>query len=223
MKQLSEGIIDHYESHAREWEADRRRSSWNDKPWHDRFIASLRSGAKVLDLGCGSGSPVASNMAACGLHVTGVDASPTMISICRERLPNQDWVIADMRSLALGGPFDGVLAWDSFFHLSPDDQRLMFDVFAAHSAGSTMLMFNTGPAHGEAVGNYRGDPLYHASLDPGVREVARHGGVRCRRPRCRGPAGRGSDGLARSVASEGGRLHPDRSRLKESRVAIRSS
>ena len=71
-----------------------------------------------------------------------------------------------MRSLALGGPFDGVLAWDSFFHLSPDDQRLMFDVFAAHSAGSTMLMFNTGFAHGEAVGNYRGDPLYHASLDP---------------------------------------------------------
>jgi hypothetical protein len=29
-----------------------------------------------------------------------------------------------------------------------------------------MLMFNTGPAHGEAIGNYRGDPLYHASLAP---------------------------------------------------------
>ena len=29
-----------------------------------------------------------------------------------------------------------------------------------------MLMFNTGPQHGEAIGNYRGDPLYHASLAP---------------------------------------------------------
>jgi hypothetical protein len=28
-----------------------------------------------------------------------------------------------------------------------------------------MLMFNTGPAHGEGIGSYRGDPLYHASLD----------------------------------------------------------
>ena len=28
-------------------------------------------------------------------------------------------------------------------------------------------MFNTGPAHGEGIGAYRGDPLYHASLDPG--------------------------------------------------------
>jgi hypothetical protein len=28
-----------------------------------------------------------------------------------------------------------------------------------------MLMFNAGLAHGEAIGSYRGDPLYHASLD----------------------------------------------------------
>jgi hypothetical protein len=25
-------------------------------------------------------------------------------------------------------------------------------------------MFNAGPAHGEAIGQYGGDPLYHASL-----------------------------------------------------------
>jgi len=28
------------------------------------------------------------------------------------------------------------------------------------------LMFNAGPAKGEAIGCYRGDPLYHASLEP---------------------------------------------------------
>ena len=27
------------------------------------------------------------------------------------------------------------------------------------------LMFTSGPAHGEAIGSYRGEPLYHASLD----------------------------------------------------------
>jgi hypothetical protein len=27
-------------------------------------------------------------------------------------------------------------------------------------------MFNTGPEQGEAIGNYEGDPLYHASLVP---------------------------------------------------------
>jgi hypothetical protein len=71
-----------------------------------------------------------------------------------------------MRSLRLSRQFDGVLAWDSFFHLTHDDQRRMFDVFARHAGPSAVLMFNTGPGHGESVGRYRGDPLYHASLGP---------------------------------------------------------
>jgi SAM-dependent methyltransferase len=165
MTDLADRIIDHYEKHSRDWDADRRNSGWNDKVWHDRFIAALPNGATVLDLGCGSGSPVALHMVERGLHVTGVDASPTLISLCRDRLPNQEWLVADMRSLALGRQFAGVLAWDSFFHLKPDDQRGMFKVFAAHAARSAILMFNTGPAQGEGIGCYRGAPLYHASLD----------------------------------------------------------
>jgi len=83
--------------------------------------------------------------------------------LCRQRLPDQEWLAEDMRSLQLARRFDGVLAWDSFFHLTPDDQRRMFTVFAQHAAPSAVL-FNSGPAQGEAVGDYRGDPLYHASL-----------------------------------------------------------
>jgi Methyltransferase domain len=97
--------------------------------------------------------------------VTGIDTSPTLISLCRTRLPEQDWIVADMRSLSLGRTFDGLLAWDSFFHLKPDDQRKMFAVFAAHAARGAALMFNTGPSYGESIGCYRDDPLYHASLD----------------------------------------------------------
>ena len=132
----------------------------------DRFIAALPAEATVLELGCGSGSPVAKHMAEHGLHVIGVDSSPTLISLCRERLPDHEWLVGDMRLLQLGRRFDGILAWDSFFHLTPDDQRWMFDVFARHAASSAVLMFNSGPAHGESVGTYRGDPLYHASLNP---------------------------------------------------------
>jgi hypothetical protein len=71
-----------------------------------------------------------------------------------------------MRTLALGRRFAGILAWDSFFHLCPDDQRRMFPIFRAHAAPRAALMFTSGPAHGEAIGSYRGEPLYHASLDP---------------------------------------------------------
>jgi ubiquinone/menaquinone biosynthesis C-methylase UbiE len=130
MAVLATQIAGHYEKHATAWDHDRQNSYWNDKVWHDRLINRLGSGATVLDLGCGSGRPVAQHMVAQGLHVTGVDSSPTMISFCRDRLPDQEWIIADMRQLALGRHFDGIVAWDSFFHLDPDAQRRMFAVFA---------------------------------------------------------------------------------------------
>jgi SAM-dependent methyltransferase len=167
MRELADQIIAHYERHAVDWDADRAAGGWNDKSWHDRFIGMLHAGASVLDLGCGSGTPVARRMVAQGLKVTGVDASPTLISLCRARLPDHEWIVGDMRSLALGRTFAGVLAWDSFFHLGYDDQRKMIDdVFVAHAGPRAVLMFNAGPRQGEAIGNYRGDPLYHASLDP---------------------------------------------------------
>lgn len=163
---LADSIVGHYEKHALAWEADRRNSHWAEKPWHDRFIENLPRGSEVLDLGCGGGNPVASHLHACGLRIIGIDSSPTMISLCRQRLPGHEWIVGDMRRLSLGRRFAGLLAWDSFFHLDFDSQRAMFAIFAAHALPGAMLMFNTGPRHGEAIGSYRGDPLYHASLAP---------------------------------------------------------
>jgi len=71
-----------------------------------------------------------------------------------------------MRRLAMGRRFDGVLAWDSFFHLTHADQRAMFPVFAAHVEPGGTLMFTSGPAHGVAMGVLFGEPLFHASLAP---------------------------------------------------------
>lgn len=171
MNDAADRIVAHYELHAVSWDADRGAAAWIDKPCIERFLSFLPGGATVLDLGCGGGAPVALHMAAHGFHVAGVDSSPTLISLCRLRMPEQEWILADMRTLALGRRFGGILAWDSFFHLRHDDQRRMFQIFAAHSAADGILMFNAGPSQGEAVGSYRGDPLYHASLDPSEYEA----------------------------------------------------
>jgi SAM-dependent methyltransferase len=165
MEDAANRIADHYERHALSWDADRRAATWIDQPFIERFLGFLPRGAAVLDLGCGGGSPVALHMVAQGFRVTGVDSSPTLISLCRTRMPDQEWIVGDMRSLALGRRFGGILAWDSFFHLRHEDQRAMFGIFAARAAPAAILIFNAGFGHGEAVGSYRGDPLFHASLD----------------------------------------------------------
>jgi SAM-dependent methyltransferase len=160
----AERIIGLYERNAAAWDAGRGRSLM-ERPWLDAFASLLPPGAAVLDLGCGAGEPIAAHLLANGFRVTGVDASPSLIAICRARFPDAEWHVADMRALGLGRRFDGLIAWDSFFHLGYDDQRRMFGVFEQHAAPGAALLFTSGPRHGEAIGEFGGEPLYHASLD----------------------------------------------------------
>jgi SAM-dependent methyltransferase len=120
----------------------------------------------ILDLGCGPGRPIAAYLLAQGFDICGVDSAPAMIALARQNFPDRDWRVGDMRSLALGRRFAGILAWDSFFHLDFDDQRRMFPVFRAHAEAGAPLMFTSGPRHGEAIGDLYGERLYHASLAP---------------------------------------------------------
>jgi len=158
-------IIPIYDRHAQAYDRQRGRSLF-EKSWLDAFSALLPDGGSVLDIGCGMGEPIARHLIARGFAVTGIDSSPSLIAMARERFPQQTWMAADMRALSLDRVFDGLIAWDSFFHLTPDDQRAMFPVFRDHAAPRAALMFTSGPARGEAIGEFEGEPLYHASLDP---------------------------------------------------------
>jgi hypothetical protein len=89
-----------------------------------------------------------------------------MIALFRHNLPGVAAHLADMRELALNRRFHGLLAWDSFFHLRPDDQRRMFPRFQALAEQGAALMFSSGTAEGEAIGELEGDRLYHGSLGP---------------------------------------------------------
>ena len=165
MTNPADRIIDLYQRRAREYDEARGRGLF-ERGWLDRFTALLPAGGAVLDIGCGSGEPIARHLIASQFAVTGVDAAPAMIDLCRSRFTSGTWLVADMRELALGRRFDGLIAWDSFFHLRPDHQRAMFPIFGAHAAPNAALMFTSGASFGEAIGTFEGEPLYHGSLDP---------------------------------------------------------
>jgi ubiquinone/menaquinone biosynthesis C-methylase UbiE len=48
-----------------------------------------------------------------------MDFATAMLNIARAHWPKDDWRVGDMRQLNLGDElFDGIIAWDSFFHLT---------------------------------------------------------------------------------------------------------
>jgi SAM-dependent methyltransferase len=162
---VHERIIGLYDDHAAEFDRQRDRALF-ERPWLDRFAACLPAGGAILDLGCGMGEPIARYLIDRGYAVTGVDSSAAMIRLCRWRFPDHEWLVADMRALNLGRRFDGILAWHSSFHLQRDDQRALFARLAGHLAGGGHLMFTSGAEEGVRLGEWMGEPLYHASLAP---------------------------------------------------------
>lgn len=158
-------ILPAYEREATRWARERNLSLW-EEPALLAAVAGRAPGLAVLDLGCGSGEPIAAWFVARGDRVTGVDGAAAMIAEFRTRVPGAEALVADMRALSLGRRFDVIVAFNSFFHLSPADQRAMFPVFAAHAAPGARLLFTAGPAAGEAAGQVGDSPVYHASLAP---------------------------------------------------------
>lgn len=93
-----------------------------------QWATHLRPGGDVLDLGCGSGFPIASTLTEQGYAVFGVDASPTLVSMFRRRLGNAQAACETVQdSTFFGRTFDGVIAVGLMFLLSEDDQRQLIE------------------------------------------------------------------------------------------------
>lgn len=154
-----------YERNAQRFDTERSKGL-HEKPWLDRFLDGLPAGGKILDLGCGAGMPIAAYFMGKGFAVTGLDASAAMIRLAKQYLPNGDWRKGNMRSLDLEEAFDGIIGWNSFFHLTRSEQRDVLPRLAGHLAINGQLMLTVGPENGEAAGHVGDDCIYHASLSP---------------------------------------------------------
>ena len=164
-REIHDQTFDIYDKHAKAWDAHRPRVFF-EKAWLDRFTSVVPAQSSILDVGCGAGEPIAAHLIERGFSVTGVDTSPAMIKISRSRFPEMDCIVMDMRDLALKTKFHGIIGWDSFFHLDPDEQRSTLQLFfrLLHPGGA--LLLTVGHKAGEVLGKVEGEQVYHSSLDP---------------------------------------------------------
>ena len=86
-----------------------------------RFLTFFKPSSNVLDIGCGTGTPVASTIAEQGHYITGIDIAPTMIELSRKAVPSGTFEVADMLEYKPKEPMDVVLSILSLFTLSRED------------------------------------------------------------------------------------------------------
>ncbi|MFI8259776.1 MULTISPECIES: class I SAM-dependent methyltransferase [unclassified Streptomyces] len=94
----------------------------------DWLTARLAPGARVLDVGSGTGRPTAEVLARAGCAVTGIDVSAHMVDLARSRVPQARFEQADVRTYTPEeGGFDAVC---SFFPLLVMGQREVAEALA---------------------------------------------------------------------------------------------
>ncbi|MGU3576076.1 class I SAM-dependent methyltransferase [Brucellaceae bacterium C25G] len=163
--QLADDVIRLYQDHGEAFLKSRNQALIEQK-WLDVFLDVMPKGKrKVLDIGCGSGKPIAEYLIKKNCQITGVDSSPYFIELATHSFSDHHWLVKDMRHLENIGQFHGLIAWHSSFHLKPQDQRPMFETFRTITHKNAVLMFTSGTHLGEAIGIFEGNALYHGSLD----------------------------------------------------------
>jgi ubiquinone/menaquinone biosynthesis C-methylase UbiE len=124
-------------------------SDWPGEIDFYRKLAAKKANSKatvVLDIACGTGR-VGSRLAEDGIFVVGLDRSPEMLAIARQKSVNLDhirWVEADMRSFELNQLFDLVMIPShSFQNLnSADDQTTCIECIWRHLKPGGLLIIH---------------------------------------------------------------------------------
>jgi SAM-dependent methyltransferase len=114
-------------------------------------LLELEPGMEVLDLACGHGR-IANRLAARGVRVTGLDATPLFLERARAdaatRGVDVDYVEGDMRELPWDDRFDRVVCWFTSFGYfdDGDNRRVLREARRALRSGGRLLIENNNPA-----------------------------------------------------------------------------
>lgn len=105
------------------------------------WARELPAGARVLDMGCGHGIPIARELSRLGCRVHGIDTSSRLVRAFLENVPGASAEPADAAEFTpAAGAYDGVVAWGLLFLLAPEAQAAVIrNMSLALRPGGRML------------------------------------------------------------------------------------
>ena len=133
-------IIEFFDSLAPRWDADMIRD--------DAIInlildaGNVVAGADVLDVACGTGVLFPDYLKRNVGSLTGIDISPEMVKIAREKFPQVQVCCADVEEAVFDKQFDCIMVYNAFPHF-PKPERLIAVLAGLLKPGGTLTV-----AHG---------------------------------------------------------------------------
>lgn len=137
--------------------------------WAEALAARLEDGARVLELGSGSGSPETRRLAQ-RFAVTGVDISPRQVERARAAIPEASFMVADLTELELPpASYDAVVSFYVLNHVPRDLLAPLLGRIRDWLAPGGWLLSAFGVSDMEGwTGNWLGAPTFFSSFPADV-------------------------------------------------------
>jgi ubiquinone/menaquinone biosynthesis C-methylase UbiE len=129
----------------------------------------IPSGARVLDVGCGAGVPVARRLVELGHDVVGLDISMVQLGLAQSHVPRLRPVAAEMSALPVRtGAFDALVSYYALIHVPREDHGAVFGEFhrALGGEGRTLVCIGTTDTPEDRdTDSWLGTPMYWSHFD----------------------------------------------------------
>ena len=112
---FNQKIKQSYDNIAATW--NKEREWYIEQPSIDAAMTHLKAGATILDVGCGSGKPIAAYLIDKGFDVHGLDISPQLIQYAKNVIPEAKLFLADIFEFTTELRFDAIICWFALFHI----------------------------------------------------------------------------------------------------------
>jgi SAM-dependent methyltransferase len=140
-----------YDYIAEQWHSNFRGQTYVDRTlgYVDKLLEGCAPQAKVLDLGCGTGNPIAKHIVERGFRVVGVDQSKKLLEIAKTVVPESELIHADMVEIQFAEKFAAAIAWDSIFHIKRQHHSTIYRKLADSLESGGRLLLSVGGSGAE--------------------------------------------------------------------------
>jgi 2-polyprenyl-3-methyl-5-hydroxy-6-metoxy-1,4-benzoquinol methylase len=130
------------------------------------FVSKIKPKGTVLDIGCGTGFPIAKYLSDHDFPVTGIDISENQIKIAKgQKIRNAKFYVCDFFNFEPTEKYDGVIAFDSFFHFPKERQKEIYSKVSGWMKTGAYLLFTHGKKESEIEGKMYGESFYYSALE----------------------------------------------------------
>ena len=132
-----------------------------------KFVNFLPKKAKILDVGCGAGVPVAKFLVNSGFEVVGIDSSESMLKLARKNVPKAKFIKKDMTKLNFKtNSFDGIMALYSIIHVPRKEHFLIFQNFHNILKPNSIMLVSMCSNEIEREADFHGERMYWSCYNP---------------------------------------------------------